>query len=248
MACAELPGDLQVEASPVGPVVRPKGPAGPPGPVVLYLPGDRHLAGAPASGLGRAGQLALRAGVTVVCCGYRPTFPAALDDVHAGYRHAQGAGPVVVAGERTGAGLAATLLIRLRDAGAWLPVAAVLVSALLDASLQAPSLRLNAAADPEFDAAGLRRRVARYAAGTALTDPLLSPLYANLDGLPPIQLLAAGNDLLLDDSLAFAARAARSGVTVDLRVWPDAAGLRRETLPAMAQFLRAMLTISENLV
>ena len=133
---------------------------------------------------------------------------------------------MVVAGERLGAGLAAALLARLRDTGAALPRCAVLVSAVLDLTMQAPSLLLNAAADPAFRVTELRRRVLRHAAGTALTDPRLSPLHANLHGLPPVQLLVAGNDLLLDDSLAFAARAARSGVTVDLRVRPDAASLR----------------------
>jgi acetyl esterase/lipase len=79
--------------------------------------------------------------------------------------------------------------------------------------------------------------VASYAAGTDRRDPLLSPLHANLHGLPPLQLLAAGNDLLVDDSLAFATRAARSGIAVDLRVWPDAGRLRRDTVPAMAGFI-----------
>jgi acetyl esterase/lipase len=144
-----------------------------------------------------------------------------------------------VAGNRGGAGLAAALLVRLRDEGAEPPACAVLVSPLLDLTLQAPSLQLNAAADPTFDLDELRRRVARYAAGTELTDPLLSPLFANLHGLPPIQVLAAGSDPLLDDSLAFAARAARSGVTVDLRVRPDAAGLRPGVLAAVAAFIGA---------
>jgi hypothetical protein len=82
----------------------------------------------------------------------------------------------------------------------------VLSSALFDLTLEAPSLSLNAAADPKFDLAGLARRVRRYAAGAAPTNPLLSPLYGNLHGLPPLQLLVAGNDPLLDDSLAFASR------------------------------------------
>jgi len=206
MTDLQLDSGVRVEASPVGPVVHPPRPAGT---VVLYLHGDRYLSGAPES---------------------------ALVDVHAGYRYSQAAGPVVVAGERLGAGLAAALLARLRDAGDPLPRCAVLVSALLDLTMQAPSLLLNAAADPAFRVTELRRRVLRYAAGRELTDPRLSPLHANLHGLPPVQLLVAGNDLLLDDSLAFAARAARSGVTVDLRVRPDAASLRAEVGTAMAAF------------
>jgi acetyl esterase/lipase len=205
--------------------------------VILYLHGDRYLSSTPESALSLAGRLALRTGATVVCSRYRCAFPAALDDVQAAYCYSQAGGPVVVAGERLGAGLAAALLVRLRDAGAALPRSAVLVSALLDLTMRAPSLLLNGAADPTFRVAELRRRVARYAAGTALTNPLLSPLHANLHGLPPVQLLAAGNDAQLDDSLAFAARAARSGVPVDLRVRPDAASLHAEIVTAMAAFI-----------
>jgi monoterpene epsilon-lactone hydrolase len=236
-------GEVRIEASPVGPVVHPPDPAGL---VVVYLHGDRYLASAPESALGLAGHLATRTGATVVCPRYRCAFPHALEDAHAGYRYSResagpagsaGPGPVVVAGERLGAGLAAALLIRLRDAGARMPHGAVLVSALLDLSLEAPSLLLNEAADPTFRLAELRRRAARYAAGTAPTDPLLSPLHTNLHGLPPIQLLAAGNDVLIDDSLAFATRAARSGVTVDLRVRSDEAELRAGLAPALTAFV-----------
>jgi acetyl esterase/lipase len=226
----------------VGPVVRPPGPTPPAGPVILYLHGDRYLAGAPESALGLAGRLALRTGGAVVCARYRSAFPAALEDVEAGYRYSQAAGPVVVAGERLGAGLAAALLVRLRDAGAALPRGAILISGLLDLTMRAPSLLLNGAADATFRVGELRRQVARYAAGTPATDPLLSPLHANLHGLPPVQLLAAGNDVLLDDSLAFAARAARSGVPVDLRVCTDAASLAAETLAAMAAFIADSMT------
>jgi acetyl esterase/lipase len=123
--------------------------------------------------------------------------------------------------------------------GAKEPECAVLSSALLDLTLDAPSLLLNAAADPGFDIDELRSHAARFAAGADRTNPLLSPLHANLHGLPPIQLLVAGTDPLLDDSLSFAARAARSGVTVDLRVRPDAVSLHPESVTAMADFIQA---------
>lgn len=233
---------MRVDASPVGPVVRPprRQPV-----VVLYLHGDRYLSGSPEAALGLTGDLAARTGAAVVCARYRSSFPAALEDAHAAYRYSQAlsaanaAGALVVAGERLGAGLAAALLVRLRDAGDVLPRCAVLVSALLDLTMQAPSLLLNAAADPTFHVGELRRRAACYAAGTPPSDPLLSPLRANLHGLPPVQLLAAGNDVLVDDSLEFAARAARSGVSVDLRIQPDAHGLRGGIVPAMAGFITA---------
>ena len=232
-----MPADVRVETSPVGQVVRPPAEAGL---VILYLPGDRYLSSATGSAPGLASGLAERTGATVVCARYRDAFPAALDDVQAAYGYSQQAGLVLLAGERLGAGLATALLIRLRDAGTALPRCAMLVSALLDLTMQASSLQLNGVADPTFDVGRFQRRVAGYAAGTPRCHPLLSPLYANLDGLPPVQLLAAGNDPLLDDSLGFAARAARSGVSVDLRVLPDAAVLRAATLTAMAEFVAVL--------
>jgi acetyl esterase/lipase len=228
--------EVQVETSPVGPVARPPGGTEL---VVLYLHGDRHLSCTPEAALDLAGRLALWTDAVVVCARYGGTFPDALDDVHAAYDYCESKGPVAVAGERLGAGLAASLLVRLRDLGAPPPLCGVLDSALLDLTLDSPSLLLNAAADPAFDVSELRRRCAHYAAGTSPTDPLLSPLHANLHGLPPVQLFAAGTDPLLDDSLGFATRAAHSGVTVDLRIRPDATSLHPETVTAMGDFIRA---------
>jgi len=228
--------ELFVETSPIGPVVRP---ARPSETVVLFIHNDWLLPKSSSPIPATASRLARDSLATVVCCGYRPSFPGALDDVRAGFDYCEGRGRAVVAGEQLGAGLAAALLLRLRDEGATPPHCGVLSSALLDLTLEAPSLSLNAAADPAFDIVGLGRRVRCYTAGAAPTNPLVSPVYGNLHGLPPIQLLAAGNDPLLDDSLAFAARAARSGVTVDLRVRPVGANPDTAAIAAMTGFIRA---------
>ena len=224
--------DVLVEHAPAGPVLRP---ADQSGAVILYLPAG------PEPDLGTATRLAELTGSTVLCCRYRSRFPDALRDVQDGYRHCQDArhrqdaGSVVVAGERMGAGLAAALLVQLRDSGAGLPRCAVLVSALLDLTMQAKSLRLHAGGDAPTKITELRRRIADYAGGAMLTDPYLSPLYANLHGLAPVRLVVAGTDPLLDDSLTFATRAARSGVEVDLRVRPDAVGF--DTAAAIAELV-----------
>ena len=231
-----MTADLYVETSPVGPIVRPRQATET---VVLYVHSDWLLPKSSSPIPSTASQLARDAQATVVCCGYRPSFPGSLEDVRAAFEYCESRGRTVVAGERLGAGLAAALLLRLRDEDAAPPYCGVLSSALFDLTLEAPSLSLNAATDPKFDLAGLARRVRRYAAGAAPTNPLLSPLYGNLHGLPPIQLLVAGNDPLLDDSLAFASRAARSGVAVDLRVRPVGAGPDETAIAAMAGFIRA---------
>ena len=231
-----MAGDLYVGTSPVGPVVRP---ARPSGTVVLYIRSDWLLPRSASPIPATAAELARDCRATVVCCGYRPSFPGSLEDVRTGFEYCEALGLTAVAGERLGAGLAVALLLALRDEGAAQPACAVLNSALLDLTLEAPSLSLNAAADPALDLGALGRSVRRYAAGNAPTDPLLSPVYGNLHGLPPIQLLAAGNDPLIDDSLGFAARAARSGVTVDLRIRAVGALPDAEAVAAMAGFVRA---------
>ena len=219
-----------------GTVVRP---ADGTGAVILYLRGRQVSPADSGSASASAEQLARTTGSTVVCARYRTAFPDALDDVHATYQHyANAGGGVVVVGERIGAGLAATLLVRLRDFGAARPRCAVLVLALLDLTMQARSLQFNASADPAFDVTVLRERATGYAGDAVLTEPLLSPVYANLHGLPPVQLLVAGTDPLLDDSLAFAERAARSRLAVDLRVWPDMADLRAAKVAAMTEFIQ----------
>lgn len=228
-----MENEVRVEESPVGPVVRTSKDTDL---VVLYLHGEQD---GPEEALDKAGRLALLTGADVVCPRYRVAFPAALIDAHSGYSYCQATGPVVVVGEGLGAALATAMLVQLRDSGATPPRCAVLLSALLDLTLETKSLLFNATADPTFDLSALRKRVADYARGTPRTDPRLSPLYANLHGLPSTQILVAGTDPLLDDSLAFTTRAARSGIPVDLRVWPDTAGFRAEAITAMAVFVSA---------
>jgi monoterpene epsilon-lactone hydrolase len=225
--------DVIIEESTIGPVVRPRQETET---VVLYLHGEPD---GPESVLDSAARLALLAGATVVCPRYRPAFPAALIDAHSGYSYCQAIGPVVVVGDGLGAALATAMLAQLRDSEATSPRCAVLVSALLDLTLESRSLQFATTDDPAFDLTRLRARITSYARATPRTDSRLSPLYANLHGLPPTQLLVSGTDPLLDDSLAFATRAARSHVPLSLRVWPDSSSFRAEAPAAMAAFITA---------
>jgi monoterpene epsilon-lactone hydrolase len=224
---------VTVDDGPFGPVVRPREGSGA---CLLHLdPGPGTSARAHAIELATA--LSARTGATVVCTRYRPAFPDALDDVDAAYRFCRDVGPVAVVGERLGAWLAATVMIRLRDSGDEQPWAAVLIGALLDLTMDSRSLRLQTGVDPGFNVDVLRERVAAWGAGSRPAGLELNPITANLHGLPPTQLIVAGTDPLLDDSLAFAARAAHDRVPVELRVTADREALRVEAVPAAAEFL-----------
>ncbi|MFF0224074.1 alpha/beta hydrolase fold domain-containing protein [Streptomyces sp. NPDC004629] len=230
-----MASEVRVEEGPFGPEVRPEGAAAEQ--TVLYVHGDPRLAGTPQDALPTARELARLTGRAVVCARYRPRFPQALEDVYAAWEHCHDRGPVAVAGKRLGGALAAGLLLRLRDAGAPLPTCAVLTSPVLDFTLDAPSLLLNAVADRAMDAGSLPGRAAAYAGTTPRDHPLLSPLHGNLHGLPPLQLHAAGTEVLLDDTLSFATRAAHSGVAVDLRVYEDLSAQGWKALGATVAFL-----------
>ncbi|MDX3116235.1 MULTISPECIES: alpha/beta hydrolase fold domain-containing protein [Streptomyces] len=231
-----MASDVRVEEGPFGPEVRPDD--GAVAQTVLYLHGDPRLAGTPQDALPTARELARLTGYAVVCARYRPRFPQALEDVRAAWEHCHAHGPAAVAGKRLGGALAGGLLLQLRDAGATLPTCAVLSSPVLDFTLDSPSLLLNAAADRTVDPEALPLRAATYAGTTPRDHPLLSPLHGNLHGLPPVQLHAAGTEVLLDDTLSFATRAAHSGVAVDMRIHEDSAAQGMRQLEATARFLR----------
>ncbi|MGZ6135351.1 MAG: alpha/beta hydrolase fold domain-containing protein, partial [Myxococcaceae bacterium] len=127
---------------------------------------------------------------------------------------------VVLAGDSAGGNLALALLCALRDAGEPLPAGSVLFSPWVDLRCRAASFTTNADAD-FLDVVASRRDATGYAGGRDLADPALSPLEANLAGLPPLYLQAGGAELLRDDVEALASRARAAGVHVALDVWDD---------------------------
>lgn len=150
-------------------------------------------------------------------------FPAAVEDATAAYRWllAQGHAPedIVLAGDSAGGGLTVAALVALRDAGTPLPVAAVCFSPWFDLTLSGDSIQTQAAADPVLDAASLSRYARAYAAAAPLEHPLISPLYADLRGLPPLLIQVGTAEILLDDATRLAAAAREAGVAVTLQVW-----------------------------
>jgi monoterpene epsilon-lactone hydrolase len=206
-----------------------------------------------AARLGRAGRM------RVLFAEYRLApehhFPAAIDDAIAAYhwlRADQGldAGSIAVAGDSAGGGLAVGLLVASRDAGEALPAAAALMSPTVDLTSSGASMSERADQDPISTPAMLRQFAADYLAGADPRTPLASPLFASLDGLPPLLILVGTADLLLSDSERLAAAADQAGVDVTLEIGeglphvyplmlgtPEAA----EATDQIGKFLRARL-------
>lgn len=151
-------------------------------------------------------------------------YPAALDDALSVYRGlvASGVSPsqIVLAGDSAGGNLCAALLLALREGGESLPAAAVLLCPWVDLSNAGDSFRRNAAIDTlSFEAAEIWSKF--YRGDRSAKDPLISPLHANLAGLPPLLVIAGGAEVLIDPIEVFAERARDAGVAVEFEVVPE---------------------------
>jgi acetyl esterase/lipase len=151
-------------------------------------------------------------------------FPAAVDDAVAFYRALLSAGyppqNIVVAGESAGGGLALSLMLALRAAGVPLPTAATLFSPWTDLAATGDSIRTNSDRCAMFHGAGVAFSAGYYLGDTDPRNPLASPLYADLAGLPPLLIHVGADEVLLDDSTRLAERARAAGVPVELKIWP----------------------------
>jgi len=192
---------------------------------LVYLHGGAFFAGSPRCRRPIAGFFA-EAGFDVLAPSYRLApehmFPAALDDCLAAYEKvsARVRGPIALAGDSAGGGLALALALRLRERAAPLPRALALFSPWTDLSATGASRQENEAEDPIFTRRALKLAARQYLGRASARDPRASPLHADLCGLPPMLIHVGANELLLDDSRRLAERATAAGVPVDLSIWP----------------------------
>lgn len=152
-------------------------------------------------------------------------FPAAIEDAVGIYRALLDAGTkprdIVFAGDSAGGGLAVATMLALRDAGVELPCAAVLLSPFLDATGGGESMSTRAQQDPWFRAADVAIVADYYCEPQQRSAALVSPVFADVQDLPPIYIQVGNDEILLSDSERFAALCAEAGVDVSLDVWPD---------------------------
>jgi acetyl esterase/lipase len=224
-----LPADVErTEVSAGGvPAVWLRTPDSAEGQVLLYLHGGAYQSGSSHSHAELAARIARAAGIRALVLDYRLApehpFPAALDDAVAAYRwllDEAGVDPVsiVLAGDSAGGGLVAATLLAVRDAGLPAPAAAALMSAWTDMTVSGESIRTREGADPLLSAANLAEAARDYVGVTDPKDPSVSPLFADLSGLPPLLVQVGTEEILLDDSVGFAESARTAGVDVTLEV------------------------------
>lgn len=221
---------------------------------VLYVHGGGFIACSAKVYRPVTGSLARR-GLTLFVPDYRLApehpFPAALEDVVAAWTALAERGPAGLAGDSAGGNLSLALMLEARARGLPMPIAAALFSPATDLVGTGPSLIENANRDAMFDPEGLRSLLPAYLAGADPLDPRASPLHADLTGLAPMILHVGESEVLRDDTLRLAERAAAANVPVVATVFPvvahawQFAGYRlpesRRSLNAAAGFLRAHL-------
>jgi epsilon-lactone hydrolase len=198
--------------------------------VILHLHGGGFAVGSARGSAGLVATLARKSGMRAVAVDYRLApehpYPAAPRDVMAVYRalveQLGDSAAIVVTGESAGGNLAVELLISGLRAGLAMPAAAVLFSPMTDLTGSGDSYIANAERDPNITAAAINTRAMDYlhGTGTALDDPLVSPIFADLTGLPPLLIQAGSHEVLLADATTLAARAAAHDVAVTLDITP----------------------------
>jgi acetyl esterase/lipase len=197
------------------------------GPTLLYFHGGGYVVGSARARVRLVGDILRRAGGRAVAVEYRLApehpFPAAVQDGIAAYEGllASGVAPedVVLAGDSAGAGLAVATMLLARDRGLPQPAGAVLFSVWADLTVTGESHVTKAEADPIFTHPDAVRWYADHYLGDGdRRNPLASPVFADLTGLPPLLLQVGSHEVLLSDSLLLAAHASRDDVDVTLEV------------------------------
>ena len=196
---------------------------------LVWFHGGFYVLGSPRTSAALASNLARRTRMRVISVDYRLApehpYPAALEDALAVYRALVQSGDTdlgrtAVVGESAGAGLAAALLVAAHREGLAMPAAGVLFSPYADLTLSGASMISKIAADPSFTPEAIAVRAKDYAGAADPADPLISPVFADLRGLPPLLVQVGTNEVLLDDATRLASRAAAGDVSVILDVTP----------------------------
>jgi epsilon-lactone hydrolase len=226
---------------------------------VLYFHGGVYVLEDAFQVAGLAAQVGRRTQAKVISVDYRLApehpYPAAVDDALAAYEALLEGGTapsdIVLAGESAGGGLAVATLVNARDHGLPLPAAAYLMSPYADLTLAGATMDTKAAADPLLSRENLQARVPDYTAGHDAAAGLISPVFADLSGLPPLIIQAGTHEVLLDDAIRLARQAAVADVQVTLDITPGVPHVFQAYYPildeAAAALDRAGQLLSEQL-
>ena len=196
---------------------------------LLYLHGGGYMLGSIDTHRSMVSKLCRFAGVRGLIIDYRLApenpFPAAVEDAEAAYDFLieDGVSPddMLLAGDSAGGGLSLALMQQLREHGKAQPTAAAFMSPWTDLTMSGESIRARYERDPMIDAEKMPIAVDWYTPNQDKTNPLISPLFAEMKGFPPMLVQVGTEEVLYDDSTRLVKKAKSAGVDAELQVWAD---------------------------
>ena len=198
--------------------------------IILYLHGGGYVAGNLDYAKGYGSTLAALNKIRVFCAAYRlapeSPFPAALEDALSAYRYLLGYGfpphKIIFCGESAGGGLIYALSLKLKELGLPQPGGLIALSPWTDLTSSSQFYELNKDVDPSMSKERLQYYAALYTiSGAALDDPLVSPLFGGLTGLPPSSLFVGGDEVMLGDTVRLHEKLVASGCISHLTIAPE---------------------------
>ncbi|MCB0417654.1 MAG: alpha/beta hydrolase [Bdellovibrionaceae bacterium] len=214
---------------------------------LLYFHGGGYFMGSIATHRGFGLRLSFRSKRPVYLIEYRLApenpYPAALEDALASYRALTEIHPpksIVIGGDSAGGGLALALLLKLKEMGGPFPSGVFCLSPWTDLSCSEESHRFNSKNDYMFQPEHFEQWAPLYLGKESPTHPLISPLYGDPSGLPPLFIQVGASEMLLDDSRSFARKAREAGVEVELEVWDGMQHVWQIALPHLPESKQAV--------
>ncbi len=197
------------------------------GHILLYIHGGGYVIGSPHTHRAIAGKIAKGIHANCLLIDYRKApeypFPAALNDAYYSYNYLleKGYDPkrIVIVGDSAGGGLTLAMQFKLRSEGLPLPLCSVLLSPYLDLHGSGESVEKNAKNDRFLDVFEMRKWADMYAGDHDFSNPLISPLFGNFRGLPPILVQSSESEVLYNDSTRFVSKAKKQGVKITFQTW-----------------------------
>ena len=216
--------------------------------VVLYFHSGVYAMGDAFLGAGLASQIGRRTQAKVISVDYRlgpeHPYPAAVDDALAAYqallRGGTAPADIAFAGESAGGGLSIATLVNARDHGLPLASAALVMSPYADLTLAGTTMETKREADPLLSRESLQARVSEYTSGQDAALGLISPIFADLSGLPPLIIQAGTHEVLLDDAVRLARQAATADVGVTLDITPGVPHVFQAYYPTLDEAVAAL--------
>jgi len=195
--------------------------------VILYLHGGGYVTGSIEDHRMMCGLLANATGAKVLLPEYRLApehpFPAALDDALKVYQwlldQGYSSANMIIAGDSAGGGLSIATVLALKEKSGSLPAAVVCLSPWADLALTGQSHTTKARAEAILRKETLHEWALCYTDESNLTNPLVSPVYGDFHGFPPLLIQVGSEEILLDDSILLAEKAKSAGVDVTLKIW-----------------------------